>query len=189
MKKLYSDIFHASKCYTKTIHNYLKSYSTKEKRWLLIGTVPPIIWMACAYILKDYNDKLVVTIGITITLAGYTVLALNAHKYIMIREKDIPLGVILFVSTSFIYILIYSFYYGIFTLASPSNNMSQRHLSMTDSIYFSMATFTTLGYGDFLPNSSLGKYVAITQTLLGTAHTVFFILIFMKNGLTSKQSN
>lgn len=162
--------------------NYLKSYIAEEKRWLLIGTLPSIIWMMAAYFIKDYSQSFAVLIGMTLALVGYATLANNVYRYVSMKESDIPAGVLLFIGLASFFIVVYAFYYGIFKLVSPSANMSLRYMSGIDAIYFSTVTFTTLGYGDFLPNSSLGKSLVVTQTLLGTVHMVFFILVFMRNG-------
>jgi hypothetical protein len=37
----------------------------------------------------------------------------------------------------------------------------------TDSAYFSAVTFTTLGYGDIYPTSTLWKFVCASEALLG----------------------
>ncbi|MCI5130646.1 MAG: two pore domain potassium channel family protein [Candidatus Electrothrix sp. EH2] len=47
-----------------------------------------------------------------------------------------------------------------------------------DSFYFSVVTITTLGYGDFLPISGLGKFIAASEAFLGVVLLgVFFLTV------------
>ena len=51
---------------------------------------------------------------------------------------------------------------------------SKNRKTFFDSIYFSVVTGTTLGFGDYAPKNSLGKFIAIVHVLLAT---VFFALV------------
>ncbi|MDD5599681.1 MAG: ion channel [Victivallaceae bacterium] len=61
-------------------------------------------------------------------------------------------------------VLIYAFIYYWGKLVSVSY---QKAISIIDCLYFSAITFTTLGFGDIVPNSSCGKVVVITEVFLG----------------------
>ncbi|WP_175405824.1 potassium channel family protein [Shewanella sp. MEBiC00475] len=50
-----------------------------------------------------------------------------------------------------------------------------KDLSIIDSLYFSVVTLTTLGYGDILPISSLGKIIVSLQTILGVVTVGLFL--------------
>lgn len=65
----------------------------------------------------------------------------------------------------------YYLYLGfIFTFALIYYVMGKNHLSdeldFFDSLYFSVVTQTTIGYGDIIPVSRVGKTVAMVQILL-----------------------
>jgi hypothetical protein len=47
-----------------------------------------------------------------------------------------------------------------------------------DPIYFSFATLSTIGYGDFYPITGLGKFLVCTQSLIFLAFVVLFINFF-----------
>jgi len=51
--------------------------------------------------------------------------------------------------------------------SSSINIYKEPTKSLPISIYFSVVTATTLGYGDLSPNSSIAKFLAILEVLLG----------------------
>jgi Ion channel len=46
-------------------------------------------------------------------------------------------------------------------------------------LYFTVATFTSVGYGDFTPEDSWGRIFAIALSLLGAAHSIGFLTILL----------
>lgn len=160
-----------------------KTLCKPEARHLMMSFLPALIVIVLSFLLSDlFNHGFLVAVDIIAILISYAFGAHTIYKNIEFDSHQIPLGAVLYVVLAAMYIMFYSMLYGLFDLASPSTEMSIRSLNMTDSIYFSTATFTTLGFGDFLPNSTAGKWTVITQSILGTVHTVFFVLIFLRNG-------
>ena len=49
-------------------------------------------------------------------------------------------------------------------------------ISFADSLYFSVVTITTLGYGDIHPVSNLGKFIAAGESLFGVVMLGLFLL-------------
>ncbi|MBQ32146.1 MAG: potassium transporter Kef [Deltaproteobacteria bacterium] len=47
-------------------------------------------------------------------------------------------------------------------------------------VYFSIVTFTTLGYGDFIPISPLARFFAATEALIGAISMSLFIVVFVR---------
>lgn len=56
--------------------------------------------------------------------------------------------------------------------------------SLVDSLYFSLATITTLGYGDITPTKDIGKIVVCFEPLMG----IFIIGLFL-NALSNKRND
>ena len=77
-----------------------------------------------------------------------------------------------------IIILLFSIFYwhrnGISRL-NDNNGSDNQNVSFGDALYFSMVTFTTLGYGDFYPNKHARKMVMI-ESLLGWLILALFIV-------------
>jgi len=75
-------------------------------------------------------------------------------------------------------ILIFAIWYRFITFVDPST-FSQT-LSVVDSLYFSIVTFLTVGYGDIIPLTGLAKGLVIFQGIL-----TFYTLVIVINGLIS----
>ena len=56
------------------------------------------------------------------------------------------------------------------------------HLSVVDSVYFSVATIVTLGYGDICPSSSYAKILSIAEVLSG----VWFIATVLPTAIADQ---
>lgn len=48
-------------------------------------------------------------------------------------------------------------------------------------IYFSVVTFTTLGYGNLVPVSELGRYIAAFEAVLGSLLTAIFVAVLTRS--------
>lgn len=57
----------------------------------------------------------------------------------------------------------------------------QESLSWLDSLYFSTITLTTIGYGDIVPHTPLGKLFTIFYVLLGVGIIAAVLNILVKN--------
>jgi len=49
-----------------------------------------------------------------------------------------------------------------------------------DSAYFTVATVTTIGYGDFVPKTDMGKIFTIFFSFLGIGMAFYFVTLFGK---------
>jgi len=52
--------------------------------------------------------------------------------------------------------------------------------SYVDSLYFSVATISTLGYGDLVPTTDLSKIIVIFYSLAGIAIFLYFVSVMTK---------
>lgn len=57
----------------------------------------------------------------------------------------------------------------------PPGSAETQSLDWLDAIYFSVVTWTTLGYGDFRPGTDVAKYFVIAEVLLGYIYMGVFI--------------
>ena len=51
---------------------------------------------------------------------------------------------------------------------------------LIDYFYYEIITFTTVGYGDIIPATAQGKFLAICTALLGATHGVTFVAIILQ---------
>lgn len=75
-------------------------------------------------------------------------------------------------------IIVFSIWYRLIALINP--NAFYGDMTVLNSVYFSVVTFLTVGYGDILPVSSLAKILVLTQNVL-----TFYTLVIVVNGLIS----
>jgi hypothetical protein len=75
-------------------------------------------------------------------------------------------------------VFVFSVWYRFISYFVPGSFSSK--LSAFDSLYYSIVTFTTIGYGDIAPLSDLTKGLSVAQSFL-----IFFTLFIVINGLIS----
>ncbi len=91
------------------------------------------------------------------------------------------------VSFSLLLILFSSFFYFVFGLRfagefqafSIHNSIEQNITFFFESLYYSVVTFTTLGYGDFIP-IGISRVVAAVEAFLGSFTIALFVVVFVK---------
>ncbi|WP_176809104.1 potassium channel family protein [Dyella sp. 333MFSha] len=128
-----------------------------------------------------------VAVLILATSVAYLWIARLIPQALVIREHELYGSVLLYVAIALLVILqCAGFGWAAYDLFSPAAANGVR-VTRTDAIYFSAVTFTTLGYGDFVPNAGAGRALAIFEAMLGTAHSVFFVLVFLRGGAISEQ--
>ena len=59
------------------------------------------------------------------------------------------------------------------------NSFSQNLSALLNSIYFSVVTFTTLGYGDITP-IGLSRLIAAIEAFCGSFSLALFVVVFVK---------
>jgi voltage-gated potassium channel Kch len=55
------------------------------------------------------------------------------------------------------------------------------HAGRDDFLYFSYSTLTTVGYGDLVAATNLGRSLAITEALLGQIYLVTVVAVIIAN--------
>ena len=49
------------------------------------------------------------------------------------------------------------------------------HWSVVDSLYFSIMTMSTIGYGDLTPHTAVGKVITMIYSFIGIAMAFYFV--------------
>jgi len=75
-------------------------------------------------------------------------------------------------------VFIFAIWYRTISFWAPAS--FSRALDILDSLYFSVVTFLTVGYGDIIPKSDLAKGLVILQLIL-----TFYTIVIVINGVIS----
>ena len=95
-----------------------------------------------------------------------------------------PLRVILF-SLAFILICGIAYFLlgvsdgDVLVIVNPAQSLSDNFINFSKSLYFSVVTFTTLGYGDLVPLGS-SRIVAAIEAFAGSFTLALFVVVFVK---------
>lgn len=92
-------------------------------------------------------------------------------------------AILLFVVVSILFSLLYYTFVPLIEGSNPLRYSSNQFpltevASFLDCLYFSIITQTTVGYGDIIPISVLGKTCTIVQAAFGYLYLAFLISIF-----------
>jgi voltage-gated potassium channel Kch len=75
--------------------------------------------------------------------------------------------------------LIFAVSFGVVQDVSQDDFFTIRHAGRDDFLYFSYATLTTVGYGDLVAATNLGRSLAITEALLGQIYLVTVVALIV----------
>ncbi len=97
---------------------------------------------------------------------------------------EAPIRVVLFSVLLIIFSAIFYFLFGInfegdTVRLSFSNSFKQNLVSLLECLYYSVVTFTTLGYGDFTP-VGLSRGMAAIEAFTGSFTIALFVVVFVK---------
>jgi len=125
--------------------------------------------------------NVVLWIGMPLIAVSYASFGFISHRYVRYTREQLVAAPLVFVSAAILLILVFSGYYIAFPISISTRNYVPISGDLTSAIYFSTATFTTLGYGDIVPANDQGRWVVMLESLLGMTHMVLFILTFLRN--------
>ncbi|MFT5708563.1 MAG: hypothetical protein ACI9ES_002866 [Oceanospirillaceae bacterium] len=93
----------------------------------------------------------------------------------MVRERTIGFtGLMITVFFMMLhYICLFACFYMVFGIVEGNNH--QEISSLWEHVYFSVVTFTTLGYGNFVPANTAAEVIASFEAIVGFSVFAFFI--------------
>jgi voltage-gated potassium channel Kch len=77
--------------------------------------------------------------------------------------------------------LIFAVAYGVIQDVGDTDFFTTKHAGRDDFLYFSYATLTTVGYGDLVAATNLGRSLAITEALVGQIYLVTVVALIVAN--------
>jgi hypothetical protein len=98
------------------------------------------------------------------------------HKRVMhyFKENRIRNTVIRGIAGYLIIVLIFGIIFYLFDSLEVNFITSGRKLNLFDYLYFSLVTFSTIGYGEIIPTGLSGKIIIMLESCIGLAYTPFF---------------
>lgn len=90
------------------------------------------------------------------------------------KDNRIRNTVIRGIAAYLIIVLIFGIVFYIFDSLSVNINDPGKKLSFFDYLYFSLVTFSTIGYGEIIPTGLSGKIIIVIESCIGLAYTPFF---------------
>jgi len=95
-----------------------------------------------------------------------------------------PLRVVLFSWALIFFSAIFYYIFGLrfageFHVFSPEQSLEQNITFFFECVYYSVVTFTTLGYGDFIP-VGLSRLIAALEAFTGSFTIALFVVVFVK---------
>ena len=107
------------------------------------------------------------------TVAAYLCAVMVMHKKLKDQPHRTPLLIVLFFCVSVVLCINFGWItYRCAPIELKSISEGERKI---EAIYYSVVTFTTLGYGDLYPKSSFGRLFASIIALTGVTHAVAFV--------------
>ena len=77
--------------------------------------------------------------------------------------------------------LIFAVAFAVIQDLSSTDFFTTKHAGRDDFLYFSYATLTTVGYGDLVAATNLGRSLAITEALVGQIYLVTVVALIVAN--------
>jgi hypothetical protein len=77
--------------------------------------------------------------------------------------------------------LVFAVAYAVIQDVGTADFFTTKHAGRDDFLYFSYATLTTVGYGDLVAATNLGRSLAITEALVGQIYLVTVVAVIVAN--------
>ncbi|VAX16752.1 hypothetical protein MNBD_IGNAVI01-2662 [hydrothermal vent metagenome] len=123
---------------------------------------------------------------ITKTMQKLDKLTKNNHSFDhLLILLSITISIII-LSFAFDYLCLSEIYNDAFLGIDPSHSVGYRFI---DLLYFSIVTFTNVGYGDITPLIPFAKLIAVLQMITAFVVLVFIISKYFKNNQNERQTN
>jgi voltage-gated potassium channel len=177
----------------------IESLPTAERRRLiaigLLRALATTIIVVAAYYLLPLNNLAGISLGVTLAagllaltaVVAYQVRAIIRHPHSAVRAIEalaitVPVFLLLFAATYFM-----------MEQTNP-DNFNVDSLTRTDSLYFTVTVFATVGFGDIAATSQVARVAVIAQMILdllvlGLVVKVFIGAVEIGRGLRTPRQN
>ena len=91
-----------------------------------------------------------------------------------VNDKRIQNTLVSGIAGYLVMVLVFGIIFYLFNSLSANTNNAGKQLSFFDYLYFSLVTFSTIGYGEIIPTGLSGKVIIAIESCIGLAYTPFF---------------
>jgi hypothetical protein len=151
---------------------------TQRLAAILVGVALIVGLLSSLPLITFVSSSLVLVIGATLIAATSIVLAGR-----LVRNPEVTRQTI--VGALCVYLLIGLFFAFVFGAISQVSGVpffvSTDSASSSDYLYFSFVTLATVGYGDLVARSNLGRMLAATEGLTGQLYLVTVVALLVSN--------
>ncbi|HXV27478.1 MAG TPA: potassium channel family protein, partial [bacterium] len=131
-------------------------------------------------------------LAITMVHGSFIVTAVVIFIRNIFREKNVTTDTILGgIAVYFLIGILWALFYRAAILINPhslSIAVAQSHHYVTDLLYFSFSTLTTLGYGDIVAETAFTKNLAVLEGALGQIYLAVFVARLVGLHLSTRQN-
>lgn len=153
--------------------------------WFLSSVIYYIILCAIPTLNPEQKSLFVLmTLIVAVVFIIQSILIIyNIKKYGKINRESISILILtcilgIIINFAIIYQSIYIIHYGSFKYVNELNGFFDRFVNW---IYFSVITFTSLGYGDIVPVSNVAKIFVSIEAIMFTVIISFIMMNFTKS--------
>ena len=162
----------------------IESLPTAERRRLvaigLLRALATTVLVVAAYYLLPLDNLAGVSLGVALAggllaltaVVAYQVRAIIRHPHSAIRAIEalaitVPVFLVLFAATYFM------------MEQTNADNFNVDSLTRTDSLYFTVTVFATVGFGDIIATSQVARVVVIAQMILDLLVLGLVVKVFL----------
>lgn len=118
-------------------------------------------------------------------VAAYLCTVMLMHKKLKDQPHRTPLLIVLFFAVSVVLCILFAWItYRCAPIELKSISEEDKKI---EAFYYSVITFTTLGYGDHYPVGSFGRLFASVVALIGVTHAVAFVGLLIEQVSSSRK--
>ncbi|GGX62485.1 ion channel [Saccharospirillum salsuginis] len=137
-----------------------------------------IVWFVLSYFYEGESNALIAFFGSLSVYFAYSVYLKSLHdEHSNINNYQLLSLVGLYLLIAVIVVVLYAAYYAVFDFVVGNGTVWESNFH--NALYFSVVTFTTLGFGEFLPGNTPARYFVSGEAMLGTLHMVTFVSVWL----------
>lgn len=157
--------------------------SPRIVRLVAVGLVPALVLVSLLVLVglpsaaKPINGAFATALAIVAPVVIFRRLVGHAA----ITMKTILGALCIYLLIGFFFAFVYQLMDAVGSQPFFAQTAAGAHAKVSDLLYFSYATLTTVGYGDLSPVGGLGKSLSVTEALLGQLYLVTIVALLVGN--------